>query len=61
LPETPPLYPEMTVEGFLHFVARIKGVPAGDTCGGKLRITKVTAALQRCNLNDINGNFSSNK
>jgi ABC-2 type transport system ATP-binding protein len=46
LPETPPLYPEMTVEGFLHFVARIKGVPAGD------RITKVTAALQRCNLSD---------
>jgi ABC-2 type transport system ATP-binding protein len=36
----------MTVEGFLHFVARIKGVPAGD------RITKVTAALQRCNLSD---------
>ena len=28
LPETPPLYPEMTVEGFLHFVARIKGVSA---------------------------------
>jgi ABC-2 type transport system ATP-binding protein len=46
LPETPPLYPEMTVEGFLHFVARIKGVPAGD------RMTKVTAALQRCNLSD---------
>ena len=26
LPETPPLYTEMTVEGFLTFVARIKGV-----------------------------------
>lgn len=26
LPETPPLYPEMTVEGFLSFVARIHGV-----------------------------------
>src|SRR5687768_856214 len=26
LPETPPLYPEMTVRGYLKFVARIKGV-----------------------------------
>ncbi|MBN3946042.1 MAG: ABC transporter ATP-binding protein [Nostoc sp. NMS7] len=46
LPETPPLYPEMTVEGFLHFVARIKGVSAGD------RTNKVTAAIERCNLED---------
>jgi ABC-2 type transport system ATP-binding protein len=44
LPETPPLYPEMTVEGFLHFVARIKGVSSGD------RANKVQAAMQRCNL-----------
>src|SRR5687768_13386272 len=28
LPETPPLYPEMTVKEYLDFVARIKGVPA---------------------------------
>lgn len=27
LPETPPLYPEMTVRGYLEFVARLKGVP----------------------------------
>jgi ABC-2 type transport system ATP-binding protein len=27
LPETPPLYPEMSIEGYLAFVARIKGVP----------------------------------
>ncbi|MEA5582428.1 ABC transporter ATP-binding protein [Nodularia harveyana UHCC-0300] len=46
LPETPPLYPEMTVEGFLHFVARIKGISAGD------RTEKVTAAITRCNLED---------
>lgn len=26
LPETPPLYPEMTIEDYLGFVARIKGV-----------------------------------
>lgn len=44
LPETPPLYPDMTVEGFLKFVARIKGVPAGD------RTRRVNSALERCNL-----------
>lgn len=44
LPETPPLYPDMTVEGFLHFVARIKGVTAGD------RPQRVESALKRCNL-----------
>ncbi|GAB1544254.1 ABC transporter ATP-binding protein [Scytonema sp. NUACC21] len=46
LPETPPLYPEMTVEEFLYFVARIKGVPAGD------RAEKIKAALKKCNLED---------
>jgi len=30
LPETPPLYPEMTVRDYLAFVARIKGVPRGE-------------------------------
>ena len=29
LPETPPLYPEMSVEGYLDFVAQLKGVSAG--------------------------------
>ncbi len=28
LPETPPLYPEMTVKSYLHFVAEIKEVPS---------------------------------
>jgi ABC-2 type transport system ATP-binding protein len=46
LPETPPLYPTMTVEGYLHFVARIKGISAGD------RNAKVTSAIQRCGLLD---------
>lgn len=44
LPETPPLYPDMTVEGFLHFVARLKGVAAGD------RPQRVDSSLERCNL-----------
>ncbi len=46
LPETPPLYPEMTVAGFLHFVARIKGVSAGD------RANRVKIAMAQCGLGD---------
>lgn len=46
LPETPPLYSEMTVEGFLHFVASIKGVAAGD------RVQRVNSAIERCQLGD---------
>jgi ABC-2 type transport system ATP-binding protein len=46
LPETPPLYPEMTVEDYLNFVARLKGVAAGD------RAAKITSAIERCNLQE---------
>ncbi len=46
LPENPPLYPEMSVEGFLAFVARIKGVSAGD------RPQRVEQALAQCGLSD---------
>lgn len=44
LPEVPPLYPDMTVEGYLSFVAQIKGVSAGD------RPRRIQSALERCNL-----------
>ena len=30
LPETPPLYPDMTVRDYLDFCARIKGVPRAE-------------------------------
>jgi len=46
LPENPPLYPEMTVEGFLHFVAQIKGVRGRD------RLRQVNLAMERCNIED---------
>jgi ABC-2 type transport system ATP-binding protein len=46
LPENPPLYPDMTVEGFLHFVAKIKGVSSGD------RPERVKSAIARCQLED---------
>ena len=38
LPETPPLYPDMTVRDYLTFVSKIKGVSPGDR---KLRIKTV--------------------
>jgi ABC-2 type transport system ATP-binding protein len=46
LPETPPLYPDMTVEGFLNFVARLKGIVAGD------RKDRINYALENCQLQD---------
>ena len=33
LPETPPLYPDMTVREYLLFVARIKGIPRREVSG----------------------------
>jgi ABC-2 type transport system ATP-binding protein len=46
LPETPPIYPDMTIESYLDFVARIKNVPAAD------RATRVTDAMRKTNLDD---------
>ncbi|MBW4442696.1 MAG: ABC transporter ATP-binding protein [Plectolyngbya sp. WJT66-NPBG17] len=46
LPESPPLYPEMTVQGFLSFVAQIKGVSAGD------RAARIQTALEKTGLVD---------
>jgi len=38
LPETPPLYPDMTVAEYLTFVAKIKGVPSADR---RLRVKRM--------------------
>ncbi len=46
LPETPPLYPDMTVESFLYFVARLKQVNRSD------RKKNVESAIERCGLGD---------
>ena len=40
LPETPPLYPDMTVREYLQFVAKIKGVPSAER---KARVDQVMA------------------
>ena len=47
LPETPPLYPEMTVSEYLMFCARIKGVPRAD------RKTRVATAMERTRVADM--------
>ena len=47
LPETPPLYPEMTVRGYLRFVAAIKDVRRA------LRNEAVDRALERCGLTGV--------
>ena len=47
LPETPPLYPEMTVREYLDFVARIKGVPP------KERKDRVASSMRRTHVADM--------
>ena len=49
LPETPPLYPEMTVREYLTFVSQIKGVPAGE------RKARVDSAMERTRVTDMAG------
>lgn len=49
LPESPPLYPEMAVESYLHFVAKIKGAPAAQ------RQSMVDDAMQKTAIGDVRG------
>jgi ABC-2 type transport system ATP-binding protein len=51
LPETPPLYPDMTVREYLDFVARIKGVSPAE------RATRVDAAMKRTHVDDMASRF----
>ena len=47
LPETPPLYPDMTVREYLDFVARIKGVPSSE------RKQRVSTVMDRTHVADM--------
>jgi ABC-2 type transport system ATP-binding protein len=47
LPENPPLYPEMTVDSYLNFVAKIKGARSN------LRKSQVDEAIDKCNIGDV--------
>ena len=47
LPETPPLYPDMTVREYLHFVARINGIRSGERRG------RIGSAMERTSVTDV--------
>jgi ABC-2 type transport system ATP-binding protein len=49
LPETPPLYPEMTVREYLTFVSEIKGVPSGE------RRARVDGSMEKARVTDMAG------
>ena len=47
LPEQPPLYPEMTVRGFLCYLARLRGYPGAKLAG------RITEVAERTSLLDV--------
>jgi ABC-2 type transport system ATP-binding protein len=49
IPETPPLYADMSVTDFLSFVAKIKGVPKAE------RKAKLDDAVEKCRIGDVRG------
>ncbi len=54
LPETPPLYPELTVSEYLRFTARIKGVSRRTIPAALDRV------LGQCGLGDVRGRLIAN-
>ena len=54
LPEIPPLYPEMTADEYLHFVASAKGVPL------KERDKQVRAAMDKTKITDVRNRLIRN-
>ena len=54
LPETPPLYPEMSVVEYLEFVARIKGVPAAG------RRERIRTVMERTRIADMANRLCAN-
>jgi ABC-2 type transport system ATP-binding protein len=49
LPESPPLYNDMTVTSYLEFVGRIKGIPRGRLAAATDKV------VQTCGLGDVRG------
>ncbi|HLA79677.1 MAG TPA: ATP-binding cassette domain-containing protein, partial [Vicinamibacteria bacterium] len=49
VPETPPLYPDMDVLGFLEFCAKIKGIPA------KARKPRIDDVMEKCRVSEVRG------
>jgi len=54
LPENPPLYPEMVVDSYLRFCARLRGVAAGEV------EEAVDRVIERCGLEEVAGRLCGN-
>jgi len=54
LPETPPLYKELTVREFLQFCARLNGIDK------KQRVSAIDIAMQRCGLTAVSKRLIGN-
>lgn len=54
LPETPPLYEDLTVVSYLKFVTQIKGVASAE------RKERIDWVLERCNLTDVSRRMIGN-
>jgi len=54
LPESPPLYAEMTVRSYLDFVAKIRKVPRSQVR------PRVDASIERCGLRSVSGRVIGN-
>ncbi len=52
LPESPPLYPEMTVRDYLEFVARLKGIASADVAA------RVDSVTDRCSIGGVRGKLN---
>ncbi len=54
LPETPPLYPEMSIRDYLTFVGQLKGVPSNELS------QRVDEVSERCSIAEESGKLISN-
>jgi ABC-2 type transport system ATP-binding protein len=54
LPETPPLYPDMSVAEYLEFVAKVKGVPSAD------RRARMRQVMERTRIADMADRLCAN-
>ncbi len=54
LPETPPLYPDMSVLEYLRFVAKIKGVPSAE------RRQRIQSVMERTRISDMANRLCGN-
>lgn len=54
LPEEPPVYPELTVEEYLAYAGRLKGLARGEVKAARAR------AMDKCGLGDVSGRLIGN-